>query len=89
MAQSGKDQVGWIDKSGRAKTWTGIILENSLKQTVIQVGDKTRTTERRLGHLRQLWKRAPSLHRGRGLLRSTRLRDRGGSLPSGRHRCLR
>jgi TolA-binding protein len=44
-AQSGKDQVGWVDKSGRAKTWTGIILENTLKQTVIQVGDKTRTTE--------------------------------------------
>ena len=44
QAQSGKDQVGWVDKSGRAKTFTGIITENTLERTVIQVGD----TERRV-----------------------------------------
>lgn len=45
QAQSGKDQVGWTDKSGRAKTFTGIITENSLERTVIQVGDNERRVD--------------------------------------------
>jgi len=44
-AQSSKDQVSWVDKSGRAKSWSGIVTENSLSQTVVQVGERERKVD--------------------------------------------